>query len=164
MGSKRTHTLAVNEAANYIAIPKTVTSDIQLEFYARSKTKSPYGYHMWQSSYILHNNDTVENLYLNLKTIRYEEYDYYSYMLSYRHNKDLNILHQLEVYPEWKNSHTEDGKKLYGTHIHEITKTFEIRPPGHESFDWEKWLEYYTSLANITLTGKITAPYAGELF
>lgn len=165
MGSKRIYTLSVNDMANYISIPKTITSDIELNWYTRSHKKSPYGYHLWQSTYILHNNDTVENLYLTLKTIRYEEYDYYSFMLSYKHNGTSNIIHQLEVYPSWKNSHTEpDGTKFYGTHIHDITKTYEIRPHNHETFDWMNWLEYYTQITNITLTGKITAPYDGELF
>ncbi len=165
MGSKRAYTLSADDMANYISMPKIITSDIQLHWYTRSPKKSPYGYHQWQSTYILHNNDTVENLYLTLKTIRYDEYDYYSFMLSYKHGETINIIHQLEVYPTWKNSHTEsDGTKLYGTHIHNITQTYEIRPPNHETFDWRNWLSYYTQITNITLTGTIIAPYDGELF
>lgn len=165
MGSQRSYNVAINELLPFIGMDKKISDDISFEFYTRSKTKSPFGYYEWQSTHIIHAGDTVEGLYLHLKTIRYETYDYHSFRLFYRHQKHVNNVYQLEVYPLWKNSHTEpDGTKLYGTHIHELTKTYEVRPQGHEKFDWYQWLAYYIVKTNITLTGKQYAPNNGELF
>lgn len=168
MGSERRYNVAFNELLSYLAMPKVVKDSIHFTFYTRSKTKSPYGFYEWTSTYILHGNDTVEGLYLCLKAIQYDSFDYYSFRLFYRHQGHVNNIHQLEVYPLWKNSHTEpDGTKLYGSHIHKLTQTDEVRPQGYEKFDWHDWLAYYIGEANITLSSPTTAiapPNNGELF
>lgn len=165
MGSERRYNVASNELLNYIDIPKRIDDDIDFVFITRSKTKSPYGFYEWQSTYIVHGADTIDGLFLHLKAIRYQEFDYYNFRLFYRYQEHVNNIHQLEVYPDWKNSHTEpNGKKLYGSHIHTITQVQEVRPTGHERFDWYSWLDYYIQQTKITLMGKITAPTSGELF
>lgn len=40
MGSKRIYTLSANDMVNYISIPKTITSDIELNWYTRSHKKA----------------------------------------------------------------------------------------------------------------------------
>lgn len=167
MGSQRNFNVAVNELEPYISMPKLITDSIQFVHYPRKSKRSPYGFDQWQSSYIvsLENQDTIDNLILTLKSsIIYDE-RYHSFMLGYRYKDVLNIIHQLEVYPDDYLSHREtDGQQIFGTHIHHLTTTTSCRPDGYHGYTWYQWFDYYRSAVNLTVTGQIIAPDNGELF
>ncbi len=165
MGSKRKYTLDNDTLNHYLTIAKVIDRDIEFIHYPRkSKTRGNHGYHQWQSTYILANNDTVPNLFLTLKSMKSLDFTYHSFMLSYRHQSTMNIIYQLEIYPDDFLSHTEkDGTTLFGTHLHHLGTTTEIRPNNYLTFDWYNWLDYYIKQTNITIKGTITHPFDGEL-
>lgn len=160
----RTYNLDADFLNRYLEIDKTINSDVVFEHYPRSSKKTPAGFYQWQSTYILSGNDTVNNLFLTLKTMRNIDYEYNSFMLSYREHRMQNIICQLEVYPDDVISHREpDGAQVYGPHMHYIESAEEVRPPNYNNFTWYDWLEYYTKAVNIEITGQCTAAFDGEL-
>ena len=167
MGSKRTYNIAINELEPYITMPKLIQDDIKFVNVPRKSKRAPHGFDQWQSKYIvsLQNKDTIDNLILTLKSsIIYDE-RYHSFMLSYRYQGTLNIIHQMEVYPDDYLSHRHtDGKKIFGTHIHYLNTVSPCRPDGYSNFTWYQWFDYYKSTVNLTVIGQIVAPNDGELF
>lgn len=167
MGSQRNFNVAVNELGSYITMPKLITDQIQFVHIPRNSKRSPRGYKHWQSSYIVstENRDTIDGLILTLKSsIIYDE-RYHSFMLGYRHQNTLNIIHQMEVYPDDYLSHREaNGEQIFGTHIHRLTTVAPCRPDGHQGYSWYQWFDYYCSEINLTVTGQVIAPDDGELF
>lgn len=148
----------------YLQIIKTIVDDIAFEHYPRASKKTPNGYYQWRSTYILSEGDTVNNLFFTLKSMRNIDYEYHSFMLSYRHNGVENIICQLEVYPDDELSHREpDGSPIFGPHIHLIDRVEEARPPNYNNLTWYEWLVYYINEVKIVLTGHYTAAFDGEL-
>ena len=75
MGSQRSFNIAVNDLSLYIDMPKSLNQDVIFTHEPRKSKKSPYGYHVWESSYILSTHDTIEGLTLRLKSqIIYDEW------------------------------------------------------------------------------------------
>lgn len=164
MGSKRTLNVPINELQHYIDIDKVINDDIYFTHYPRQSKKSPDGFLLWESSYIISGHDTQDGLKLTLKSlIMYDEW-YHSFKLSYTHDKTQNIIHQLEVMPDDYPSHREGKVQLFGSHTYYLGHTTETRPSGYQNFNWYQWFDYYKSCINLSTTGKVQAPNDGELF
>lgn len=165
MGSERFYNVAVNELSVYLQMSKIVSQDIIFIHEPRQSKKSPYGYHHWESSYMLSadTNDTIDGLFLHLKSqLIYDEW-YHSFALAYRHDRVRNIIRQLEVYPPDYPSHRENGITFFGTHIHEMTHAHQDLPQGHDRYGWHEWIDYFCACTHITIQGKINAPNEGLL-
>lgn len=85
---------AVNELSAYLQIPKIVRQDIIFIHKPRQSKKSPYGYHHWESSYMLSadTNDTIDGLFLHPKSqLIYDEW-YHSFTLAYWHERGRAVI------------------------------------------------------------------------
>lgn len=167
MGSQRNFNVAVNELESYITAPKLITDQIQFVHIPRQSKRSPHGFKHWQSSYIVsvENHDTIDGLILTLKSSIIYNDRYYSFMLGYRYQDALNVIHQLEVYPDDYPSHREiDGQQIFGTHIHHLNTTSSFKPNGYHRFTWYDWFDCYRTIINLSIDGQIYAPDDGELF
>lgn len=164
MGSKRNYNLDADTLNRYLEIDKVIDRDVTFEHYPRVSKRTPSGYRQWKSTYILSGGDTVDNLFLTLKSMRNIDYTYHSFLLSYRHLNVENLIYQLEIYPDDEPSHREpDGTTIFGAHTHHLTQVKLTRPNGHSNFTWYEWLEYFKQHTNIIFNGKITEAFDGEL-
>lgn len=163
MGSKRSYNVAINELSVYLSMEKFIKEDVNFVHEPRNSKKSPYGFHFWESSYILSSeNDTIDGLLLHLKSQLILDEWYHSFALAYRYNRMRNFIRHLEVYPSDYLSHRENGLRFYGTHIHELNKTHQDLPADHERFDWHDWMKYFCAHTNIKIEGRIVAPNEGS--
>lgn len=165
MGSSRNYNLDADTLNHYVGIDKTIDREVVFKHYPRVSKRTPTGYHQWKSTYILSSNDTVDNLYLTLKSMRNIDYEYHSFLLSYRHKGVENFIYHLEVYPDYEISHREpNGESIFGPHIHHLMrKVVPVRPEGYINFTWYEWLEYFNQQTNITINAKVKSAFDGEL-
>lgn len=164
MGSKRVYNLDDDTLNRYLEMDKAIDRDVTFEHYPRVSRRSPNGYHQWKSTYILSGGDTVDNLFLTLKSMRNIDYTYHSFLLSYRHQNVENLIYQLEIYPDDELSHREpNGESIFGSHTHHLREVKLTRPDGYSNFTWYEWLEYFKQHTHITLNGKIIEAFDGEL-
>lgn len=160
----RNYNVAVNELSAYLQMNKIIKQDIVFAHEPRQSKKSPYGFHHWESSYILSDaNDTIDGLFLHLKSqLIYEEW-YHSFTLAYQHGRIRNIIRQLEVYPPDYPSHRENGTLFFGTHTHELGRVHQDLPKDHQHYYWHDWMGYFCACTHISIQGKINAPNEGLL-
>jgi hypothetical protein len=93
------------------------------------------------------------------------DYEYHSFLLSYRHKGLENFIYHLEVYPDYEISHREpNGENVFGSHVHHLLqKVVAVRPDGYINFTWYEWLDYFNQQTNIVISGKVKSAFDGEL-
>lgn len=82
MGSEHRHTMPISKLANYLTLDKRIDENIYFNHYPRKSKKSPNGFYLWQSTYIIGNTDTIDDLQLTLKSLTMYGEWYHSFMLS----------------------------------------------------------------------------------
>lgn len=160
MSEQRIYSLDVSTLSPYILKPKQIYEDID---FARFERSGGYkSYLLWRSAYIYSENDIADNLFLEIECRKYPNYTYHSFKLLLKHKKHVNIIYQIEIYPDFELSHRgKKGEEIYGSHVHNLYNTYKVTDMQYDA-KWYDWLNYFCENANIKITGTHREPIISD--
>lgn len=156
MSEQRVYNLDLKTLKPYINKTKQVYEDID---FSRFERKGGYKIRLhWRNAFTIMDEDIADGLFFEIECRQYPDYTYHSFMLQLTYKKHVNVIYQLEVYPDFIESHRgKKGDTIYGSHIHELHSTHKVLDMTFNE-RWYDWLSYFCTNANIELDGDHKEP------
>lgn len=157
MSEQRKYNLDLKTLGPFILKSKEVIEDI--DFVRLERKKGVYKIRLnWRNAYTFMDGDVADGLFFEIDCRVYPDFTYHSFMLKLVHKKHVNVIYQLEVYPEIIESHRGvKGEVIFGSHIHNLHSTSKVEDIAYDE-RWYEWLKYFCKNANINLIGNHREP------
>ncbi len=161
MSEQRSYNLHIDALKTFLEKQKYIYEDIDFTRYSR---KGSYKLALkWRNAHTLMDKNVEEGLFVEIECRAYPDFVYHSFALQLVYKKHVNIIFQVEVYPDFKLSHREKGGvEIYGSHIHNLYNTEKINNMNYNSDTWYDWLKYFCNATNITIQGRHYEPIISD--
>jgi len=156
VSEQRAYNLPLEALQTYIDKPKVVYEGIDFNRYEKNGAYKVVL--RWQNAHTYMEKKLESELFIEIECRQYPDFTYHSFMLQLTYKKHVNVLYQIEVYPDFKLSHREKKNvEIYGSHIHNLYETNKVQDLDYDS-SWYGWLKYFCTKANIEIDGKHQEP------
>lgn len=160
MSEQRSYNLHLDTLKTFIEKPKSVYENIDFSRYSRTGV-----YRLvlkWKNAYTYIDAIAEEGLFVEIECRHYPDYTYHSFSLQLNYKKHVNIIYQVEVYPNFKLSHRgKGGVEIFGSHFHHLHSTEKIEDVSYNG-NWFEWLKYFCDNANIMIEGRHYEPLIND--
>ena len=156
MTPRRAFNVGEDRLTRILQEPKHVLEGVVMQ-HAGGGTESTFRENLVYSST---SGDAMAGVSMQLRSVRAPAFVYHSFMLVYTHQRQQNIILQIEVEPAEKVSHREAGLVIHGPHCVTLNRTEAVREPG---WNWFNWLSDFERRAGVSIFGDRIPPFNGEL-